>query len=73
MCSYISCLSCLYAHLLLYFTKQDEWFQRKSRKRDAEYKAAAIAMKDELRDAMMSPEELEAKTRVGEYIFWSTS
>ena len=45
----------------------DEWFQRKSGKRDAEYKAAAIAMKDELRDAMMSPEELEAKTRVGKY------
>ena len=49
------------------YKNTDEWFQRKSGKRDAEYKAAAIAMKDEMRDAMMSPEELEAKTRVGKY------
>ena len=73
--AHISCLL-LYIYAIpsssIYFThtykltNTDEWFQRKSGKRDAEYKAAAIAMKDEMRDAMMSPQELEAKTRVGE-------
>ena len=48
MCSYIECY--ISSH-----KKTDKWFQRKSGKRDAEYKASAIAMKDELRDAMMSP------------------
>ena len=64
-------LSFIYLHIPGYKTKTtDEWFQRKSGKRDAEYKAAAIAMKDEMRDAMMSPEELEAKTRVGTYCIY---